>query len=105
MDGAQWNIDELQEYVVNLRPQKVLGSGGAGVMPAAASLEAQMIVQLQQATAKFAQTYRNGSQDELQATKRDALGKIMVALAVDAISQDQADDLVEAVQALMKEKS
>jgi len=97
-------IDEFQERVVGLRPNNFMALNGAapGIV-GASSTGAAVILELQRSVIALARLYKSGTNDEaLQLARRDVLGKIMVALTVDAISEQTADELVGNLQQLMK---
>lgn len=97
-------IDGFQERVIGLRPNNFMALNGAapGIV-GASSTGAEVVLELQRSVIVFTHLYKSGTDDEaLQAARRDVLGKIMVALTVDAISEKAADELAENLQQLMK---
>lgn len=81
-----------------------LNGAAAGIIGSSDS-GTDAIVQLQRATITFAEAYKKAdSAEALQAAKREVIGKIMVAVALDAITEQKADELTEALMQLMKGK-
>jgi hypothetical protein len=97
-------INELCEAVMGLRPNNFMALNGAaaGVLGSSDS-GSDTISQLQRATIQFADDYLAGvPANILQVSKKEVIGKIMIAMALDAITEEKADELVEALTAITK---
>lgn len=100
------NIDEICELVMELRPNNFMAMNGAaaGILGANDS-GSDAIMHLQRTTLQFADCWKNGSLEEVKAVRKELIGKAMVAVALDALPEDTADDITEAVTQLTKEKN
>ena len=96
-------IDELRDRVMQLKPANFMAMNGAasGILGSFDS-GTNAVLQLQRATIEFADRYKTGNEDETMDARREVTAKIMVALTFDAISQAEADELIEALGQLMK---
>lgn len=90
---------------MHLRPNNFMAMNGAapGILGSADS-GTDVVAQLQRAAVEFANQYKNGA-DDLQQAKRDVIGKVMVAMTLDAITEEKADELTEAIMQLTKGKN
>jgi hypothetical protein len=98
-------VDELCEEVLRLKPNSFMALNGAaaGIIGSSDS-GTDTIAQLQRATLQFAQTYKDGDAEALATAKREVIGKVMVAMTMDAITEEKADMIAEAVVELTKGK-
>jgi hypothetical protein len=99
-------IEELCELVMRLRPNNFMALNGAasGIVGSTDS-GSDAIAQLQRATLNFADHLRTGSDEEVQAARKEVIGKAMVAVTLDALSEDKADEIADAATQLSKEKN
>ena len=100
------NVADFRERIIRLRPNNAMGLNGAGAgVLGAASSGSDALMQLQRATIEFTRAYQaHDNAEELTATRKEVVAKIMVAHAFDAITEQQADELLLALQQLMKER-
>lgn len=99
-------IDDFQEKVVKIRPSNFMALGGAapGILGSADS-GSDSVAQLQRAVLAFGRHYKDNTNEEyILVARKEVLAKIMVALTMDAITQTQADALVEDLGQLMQER-
>ena len=81
-----------------------MSGAGAGIVGATDS-GATAVLQLQRACIEFVRAYKtNASVEVLSTAKKEVIAKAMVAHTLDSISEGQADELIEAVQALGNER-
>jgi hypothetical protein len=94
-------VDELREKIMGLRPNNFMAMNGAaaGILGSTDS-GSDAIRQLQRAMIDFTDAYKSGG--DILAAKREVIGKIMVAVAFDALSEKQADELTDALVQLTK---
>ena len=99
-------IDELCEMVMGLRPNNFMAMNGAapGIIGSADS-GSSVLMQLQQATLQFATHYKAGDAAQIEASKRDVIGKAMVAQTLDAITEEKADEITDAIVDITKGKN
>ncbi|GEM_PF-2842344 len=101
----QMNIDDFVEQVVAIKPGGFPGfSGGStsGIL-GASNTQSDMTLQLQRAAIAFSKSYVAKSED--LSAKADALGGlIMTEAVVGAISQSQADTLIDTLHRLTEER-
>ncbi|HEX7368149.1 MAG TPA: hypothetical protein VF261_00650 [Candidatus Saccharimonadales bacterium] len=100
-------IDDFRDSVLSLRPGNFMALGGAasGIVGTADS-GSTVVAQLQRAVIEFARLYKSGSVgEELDRVRRDVTSKIMVAVTVDAVSEQRADELLDALAQLLKERA
>src|SRR3982751_3843158 len=92
--GRYMTIDELCEMVMGLRPNSFMALNGAapGILGSADS-GSGALTQLQHATLQFAGNYRGGNAGQIEAAKQAMMGKVMVALTFDAITEETADQI------------
>lgn len=97
-------VDEFQERVMRIRPNNFMALGGAapGIIGSADSGSAA-VTALQHAAITFAHHYKdNQNEAYIAAARKEVLAKTMVARTMDAITEQQADELIGALQQLMK---
>lgn len=94
-------VDELREQIMKLRPNHFMAMNGAapGILGTSDS-GSDAIQQLQRAMIEFTDIYKSGG--DIPAAKREVIAKIMVAAAFGALSEQQADELTEALVQLTK---
>jgi predicted YcjX-like family ATPase len=99
-------IDEFREAVMSLRPNNFMALNGAasGILGSSDS-GTDAILQLQRTVIEFVDRYKQGSDEEIMNLRREVIGKIMVAMALDAITEEKADELTEAVMQITKGKN
>jgi len=99
-------VDEFRERIVSMKPNNFMGLNGAGAgILGTSSTGSDALMQLQRAAIEFVHLYKmNDNEEYLMASRKEVIAKIMVAHAVDAITEQQADELVAALQQLMKER-
>lgn len=99
-------VDEFRESVMRLKPNNfmALNGAGAGILGSSDS-GSDAILYLQRATIEFVDKYKQGNDEEITAAKREVIGKVMVAMALDAITEEKADELTENLMKLTKGKS
>ena len=99
-------IDEFRDAVMKLKPSNFMAMGGAasGILGSSDS-GTDSILQLQRSTIEFVDRYKQGSEDEIMTARREVIGKIMVAMALDAITEEKADELTEALMQITKGKN
>lgn len=96
-------IDEFREAVMKLKPNNFMAMNGAGAgILGSSDSGTDSIAQLQRATIEFVDRYKQGSTEEITAAKREVIGKVMVAMALDAITEEKADELTEALVQITK---
>jgi hypothetical protein len=94
-------VDELREKIMGLRPNNFMAMNGAAAgMLGTTDSGSDSVRQLQRAMIDFTEVYKAGG--DTTAAKREVIGKIMVATALDALSEQQADELTEALVELTK---
>lgn len=100
-------IDDFRETIVQLKPGNVMaGQGAASGMFGTVSSGGSAVADLQRAAIEFVRVYKaEDTTGELNAARRDLTAKIMVAATLDAISEAKADELMESLNELMKERS
>jgi hypothetical protein len=100
------NIDELCELVMELKPNNFMAMNGAaaGILGANDS-GSDAIVQLQRTTLQFADCWKNGAVEDVKAVRKELIGKAMVAVALDALPEETADEIADAATQLAKEKN
>lgn len=99
-------IDAFLDKVMRLTPSNFMGLNGAaaGIVGSTDS-GASAILQLQRASIEFVRLYKvGGDVAALRLAKKDVVAKTMVAHTLDALSESQADELLDAVQALISER-
>jgi len=98
-------IDELCDQVMRLKPTSFMALGGAaaGIIGSSDS-GTDAIAQLQQATLRFAQAFKGDDIEQIEVAKKDVIGKVMVAMTMDAMTEEKADQIAEAVITLTKGK-
>jgi hypothetical protein len=106
LSESQMTIDEFREAVMRLKPNNFMALHGAasGILGSADS-GTDAIVQLQRTTIEFVDRFKQGSDDEIQSARREVIGKIMVAMTLDAITEEKADELTEALVQITKGNS
>lgn len=94
-------IDELCEAVMRLRPNNFMALNGAaaGIIGSNDS-GSDAIAQLQQATLRFAQALKSDDMEQLEVAEKDVIGKVMVAITMDALTEQKADEIAETVVAI-----
>lgn len=98
-------VDKFCEIVLGIRPNNLMGFNGAAAgIAGSANSASDVVQQLQRSTVKFASAYKGNDVETVHAARRDVTAKIMVAVTVDAISENQADELIEALSQIMKER-
>lgn len=99
-------IDEFRDAVMSLKPNNFMALNGAasGILGSSDS-GTDSITQLQRATIEFVDRYKQGSDEEIASAKREVIGKVMVAMALDAITEEKADELTEALVHITKGKN
>ena len=96
-------IDEFRSAVMSLKPNNFMAMNGAGAgILGSSDSGTDSIMQLQRATIEFVDRFKQGSADEISAAKREVIGKVMVAMALDAITEEKADELTEALVQITK---
>ena len=98
-------LDELCEMVMGLRPNHfmALNGAGAGIIGSIDS-GSGALSQLQQATLQFASNYKTDTLEQSEVAKQDVIGKAMVAQTLDAISEEKADQIADALEEIMQQK-
>lgn len=76
-----------------------LNGAAAGILGSADS-GTDAVLQLQRTVLEFASQYKQGG--DLQQARKDVIGKVMVAMTLDAITEEKADELTEAIVQLTK---
>lgn len=96
-------IDEFREAVMRLKPTNFMAMGGAGSgILGSSDSGSDSILQLQRSTIEFVDRFKQGSDDEIKAGRREVIGKIMIVMALDAITEEKADELTEAIMQITK---
>jgi hypothetical protein len=94
-------VDDIREKIMSLKPNNFMAMNGAAAgMLGTTDSGSDAIRQLQRAMIDFTEIYKSGG--DIPTAKREVIGKIMVAVALDALSEQQADELTEALVQLTK---
>lgn len=98
-------IDDFQEKMLRIRPNNFMGLDGAAAgIVGSASSGSDAVMNLQRAAIDFARLYKTADDEtSLRASSKEVMAKIMVAHTLDVLSEQQADELIDALQQLMDE--
>lgn len=100
------SVEEFREAIMQLKPGNFMALGGASAgIVGSSNGGSEAILQLQRSALEFTKVYKSASSTQaLDVARRDVIAKIMVAHTVDAISEKRADELLEQLAQLMKER-
>lgn len=98
-------IDAFLDKVMQIRPSNFMGLGGAGAgIVGSTDSGATAVLGLQRATIEFARQYKaRDDRDALLLAKKEVVAQTMVAHTLDALSESEADEILDIVQTLVSE--
>ncbi len=101
------SIDEFLERIMSIRPNGFLGFNGAsGGIVGSSNTGSDVTFRLQRSAIDFSQVYKSvGSHNEVDKKSDELRGLIMTEAAVGAIAQSRADELIQALQMLIKKRN
>jgi len=100
------SVEEFREKIIGLKPGNFMALNGAsaGIIGGSNS-GGDAIMQLQRSAIEFTRIYHDpGPNEDLQQARKDVTGKIMIAVTLNALSEQRADELLDMLAELMKGK-
>lgn len=96
-------VDELCEMVMGLRPNNFMALNGAaaGIIGSVDS-GSGTLDELQRATLQFASQYTAGDIGQIKIAKQDVIGRAMMARTLDAITEEKAGQIIDALEEITK---